>query len=131
MLADDESLIRAASQRVLQHAGLEVIEACDGAEAVDLYSSNADRVDLIILDLDMPHMDGEQAFHRLHALAPNVPILISSGYIDGDRERSLREAGVDGLLHKPYDSAALLKAVAAARAAAASSDDHPAAPDDE
>lgn len=131
LLADDESLIRAASQRVLQHAGLEVIEACDGAQAVDLYSSNADRVDLIILDLDMPHMDGEQAFHRLHALAPNVPILISSGYIDGERERSLREAGVDGLLHKPYDSVALLKAVAAARAAAASSDDHPAVPDDE
>lgn len=130
LLADDESLIRAATRRVLRHAGLEVIEACDGAQAVDLYSSNADRVDLVILDLDMPHMDGEQAFLRLHALAPCVPILISSGYIDGDRERSLREAGVDGLLHKPYDSAALLKAVAAARAAAASTDEHPPAPND-
>ena len=59
-------------------------------------------------------MNGEQAFRRLHALAPELPVLISSGYIDGDRERSLREAGVDGLLHKPYDSGALLKAVRSA-----------------
>ncbi len=130
LLADDESLIRTASRRVLEHVGMEVIEACDGAQAVDLFSSNADRVDLVILDLDMPHLDGEQAFHRLHALAPNVPILISSGYIDAEREQLLQEAGVDGFLHKPYDSAALLKAVAAARAAAASPENHPAAPDE-
>ncbi len=117
LLADDESMVRTACRRVLEHAGLEVIEAADGARAVDLYSSNADRVDLVILDLDMPQMNGEQAFRRLHALAPHVPILISSGYIDGEREQALLAAGVDGLLHKPYDSSALLKAVSAARAA--------------
>ncbi|MCR9160323.1 MAG: ATP-binding protein [bacterium] len=122
LLADDESLVRTATRRVLQHAGLEVIEACDGAQAVDLYSSNADRVDLVILDLDMPQMNGEQAFRRLHALAPELPVLISSGYIDGDRERSLRAAGVDGLLHNPYDSTALLKAV---RSACATEDADP------
>lgn len=122
LLADDETLVRTATRRVLEHAGLEVIEACDGAQAVDMYSSNADRVDLVILDLDMPHMNGEQAFRRLHALAPELPVLISSGYIDGDRERSLREAGVDGLLHKPYDSSALLKAV---RSACATDDADP------
>ena len=115
LLADDETLVRTATRRVLEHAGLDVLEAEDGAQAVDLYSSNADRVDLVILDLDMPNMDGEEAFRRLHALAPNLPILISSGYIDGDRETSLRKAGVDGLLHKPYDSGALLRAVTAAR----------------
>lgn len=122
LLADDEVLVRTASRRVLEHAGLEVIEASDGAQAVDLYCSNADRVDLVILDLDMPHMDGEQAFRRLHALAPELPVLISSGYIDGDRETSLRDAGVDGLLYKPYDSKALLKAVRAVKA----SDNEPA-----
>ena len=58
----------------------------------------------------------------LHALAPELPVLISSGYIDGDRERSLRDAGVDGLLHKPYDSSALLKAV---RSACATTDPDP------
>jgi two-component system cell cycle sensor histidine kinase/response regulator CckA len=93
LLADDETLVRTATRRVLEHAGLEVIEAADGAQAVDLYSSNADRVDLVILDLDMPHMDGEQAFRRLHALAPELPILISSGYIDGDREVSPARGG--------------------------------------
>lgn len=124
LLADDETLVRTATRRVLEHAGLEVIEACDGAQAVDMYSSNTDRVDLVILDLDMPRMNGEQAFRRLHALAPELPVLISSGYIDGGRERSLREAGVDGLLHKPYDSSALLEAVRSA-CATDDSDPHP------
>jgi CheY-like chemotaxis protein len=123
LLADDEVLVRTATRRVLEHAGLEVLEAEDGAQAVDLYSSNADRVDLVILDLDMPNMDGEQAFQRLHALAPKLPVLISSGYIDGDREHTLRRAGVDGLLHKPYDSSALLRAVRAARSKGALAND--------
>jgi len=120
LLADDEVLVRKATRRVLEHAGLEVIEAEDGAQAVDAFSSNADRVDLVILDLDMPHLDGEQAFLRLHALAPQLPILISSGYIDAEREASLGAAGVDGLLHKPYDSRALIEAVRMARSSSPS-----------
>ncbi|MEM6293922.1 MAG: response regulator [Myxococcota bacterium] len=111
LLADDEDMVRAATKRVLEHAGIDVLEARDGAEAVDQYASNADRVDLVIMDLDMPQMDGEQAFERLHALDPDLPVLISSGYVDGEREAALRKAGVDGLLLKPYDSTALMQAV--------------------
>ncbi len=119
LLADDEDMVRTATRRVLEHAGLEVLEARDGSEAVDLYAANTDRVDLVILDLDMPQMNGEQAFARLNALAPDLPVLISSGYIDGDREDALRRAGVDGLLNKPYDSVALMQAVASAISAQA------------
>jgi len=112
LLADDEELVLMATRRVLEHAGLEVLAAVDGQEAVDVYAANTDRVDLVILDLDMPQLNGEQAFARLQALTPSLPVLISSGYIDHEREVALRAAGVGGILHKPYDSVTLMQAVA-------------------
>jgi len=112
LLADDEELIRLSTRRVLEHAGLEVLTAADGQEAIELYSANTDRVDLVILDLDMPRLNGENAFARLHALTPTLPVLISSGYMDHEREVALRSAGVGGILHKPYDSVTLMQAIA-------------------
>jgi two-component system, cell cycle sensor histidine kinase and response regulator CckA len=112
LLADDEPLVRRAARRVLQHARLEVLEAADGEQAVELLREHGDRVDLVLLDLDMPRVSGDRALPRLRALHPGVKVLISSGYVDREREQSLRDAGVDGILHKPYDSRALVQAIA-------------------
>ena len=67
---------------------------------------------MVILDLDMPGLNGEQVLERLRELDPGVRVLISSGYLDRAREDALRSAGIDGLLDKPYDSLTLLRAVA-------------------
>jgi CheY-like chemotaxis protein len=89
-----------------------VLSAADGEQAVAIYTAERDRVDVVILDLDMPGLDGEEAFQRLRALDPGVRVLISSGYLDRDREDALRGAGIDGILDKPYDSLTLLRAIA-------------------
>jgi two-component system cell cycle sensor histidine kinase/response regulator CckA len=112
LLADDEELVRAATGRVLRHSGLEVLTARDGQDALDVYAANADRIDLVLLDLDMPQLDGEQVYARLHALTPDLRVIISSGYLDCEREAKLQQAGVDGILYKPYDSLTLMQAVA-------------------
>jgi len=112
LVADDEDLVRSASQRVLEHAGLQVVAAVDGEQAVAIYTASPERFDVVILDLDMPGLDGEQVFQRLRELNPAVRVLISSGYLDHVREGALRAAGIDGLLDKPYDSLTLLRAVA-------------------
>ncbi|HWB78242.1 MAG TPA: ATP-binding protein [Nannocystaceae bacterium] len=114
LLADDEELVRYAAQRVLEHAGLEVLAASDGERAVATFAANRERIDLVILDLDMPALDGEQAFAAIRQLEPTTRVLISSGYVDRGREDRLRAAGIDGLLDKPYDSLTLLRAIAAA-----------------
>jgi two-component system, cell cycle sensor histidine kinase and response regulator CckA len=121
LLADDEPLVRRAARRVLEHAQMEVIEAADGEEAVERLREHRDRVDLVLLDLDMPRISGETAFPRLRAIRPDVKVLISSGYVDREREQKLRDAGVDGILHKPYDSLALVQAIARTLAGAADS----------
>jgi CheY-like chemotaxis protein len=112
LLADDEELVRTATKRVLEHAGLTVLLAIDGQDALDVYAANADRIDLVLLDLDMPQLNGEQVFARLHALTPRLRVIISSGYLDNDREAKLVAGGVDGVLYKPYDSLTLMQAVA-------------------
>ncbi len=112
LLADDEELVRSSAARVLEHAGMEVILAQDGVDAVERFEESAERIELVIMDLDMPRMDGERAFSQIHAKRAEVPVLISSGYVGSEREMALRDAGVDGILSKPYDSRTLMQAVA-------------------
>ncbi len=111
LLADDEELIRQATRRVLEYAGMTVFLAHDGEEAVSMYQARREEIDVVILDLDMPRLNGEQALARLKDFDPDVKVLISSGYIDRERESSLRDAGVDGLFYKPYDSLTLMQAI--------------------
>jgi len=114
LLADDEELVRYATRRVLEHAGVEVLAAEDGAQAVELYEANRDTIDLVILDLDMPGLNGEQAFTRLVEIDPEIKVIISSGYVLRERESQLRKAGVYGFLNKPYDSMTLMTTIAKA-----------------
>jgi CheY-like chemotaxis protein len=114
LLADDEELVRSAARRVLEHAGLEVLVAEDGARAVEMFHAHRDRIGLVLLDLDMPNLDGEQALAAIRAVDPQVRVLISSGYFERAREEKLKASGIDGTLDKPYDSLTLLRAVAAA-----------------
>lgn len=112
LVADDEELVRSATHRVLEHAGLQVVSAADGEEAVRLFTAEPSRFDVVILDLDMPGLNGEEVLERLRELDPGARVLISSGYLDQVREDALRGAGIDGILDKPYDSLTLLRAVA-------------------
>ena len=72
------------------------------------------RPGFVILDLDMPNMNGEQAFRRLVEIDPEVKVIISSGYVLRERESQLRKAGVYGFLNKPYDSMTLMTTIAKA-----------------
>jgi signal transduction histidine kinase/CheY-like chemotaxis protein len=114
LVADDEDLVRDAARRVLERAGLKVLMAIDGAEAVEVFSKYPGAIDLVLLDLDMPRMDGEQALAAMRAMDPSLRVLISSGYVERSREANLRAAGIDGTLDKPYDAVTLLRAVATA-----------------
>jgi signal transduction histidine kinase/CheY-like chemotaxis protein len=111
LLVDDEELVRFALGRVLTHAGLEVLTACDGAEALEVWAREGSRIGVVILDLDMPVLDGEQAFRGLRERDPRAKVLISSGMSNPERENELLAAGVNGILRKPYDATTLLNAV--------------------
>jgi len=113
LLVDDEEMIRDIGRAVLDRAGFRVLTADDGAEAVDVFTRERDRVSLVILDVTMPRMSGRDAFRHLVKINPTARVLFSTGYSGGD----LAELdGSVGLLGKPYRPQELLAAVQAALA---------------
>jgi CheY-like chemotaxis protein len=107
LLVDDEELIRELARSVLESAGYRVLEAGDGADAVELFRREHAQIDLVILDLMMPRVSGRDAFHAMTAIAPGVRVLFSSGYSTDDLSDV---TGALGMLAKPYRPNELLGA---------------------
>jgi PAS domain S-box-containing protein len=108
LLVDDEDMIRTLGRSVLEAAGYEVLEAEDGADAVDLFRREHGRIDLVILDLTMPRLSGRDAFRSMTEIVPDARVLFSSGYSSDDLSDV---TGAVGLLAKPYRPQELVTAV--------------------
>lgn len=102
MVVDDERFIIEIAGEWLRELGYRVIEASSGQEALDLYASNRERIDLVILDMIMPGMDGGETFDGLRALDPDVRVLLISGYGLNGRAKEIRHQGCRGFLQKPF-----------------------------
>jgi len=117
LLADDEPLVRELGRSILQAHGYQVLLAEDGVQAVELYQRERARIDLVILDLTMPRLSGQDAYRQLVTLNPDVAVLFSSGYFAEDLTD--QEGGVKGFISKPYRLHELLEVVRAALESAA------------
>jgi DNA-binding NtrC family response regulator len=106
---DDEQMVRRSVARLLRQAGFEVTEAQDGATALQLYAQRSH--DLVLLDLDMPGLNGEQTQAKLMVLHPQVRIIFASGHADPKREAAVRARGALAFLQKPYGLDVLLELV--------------------
>ncbi|MBW2529248.1 MAG: response regulator [Deltaproteobacteria bacterium] len=108
LLVDDEPLVRKSIARILVAAGHEVTMANDGREALEAYTAADPRPTLVVLDLDMPRLDGVQTLRRLRELDPSVRAVITSGKVTAADEKLLTAAGAAGVLRKPCRSDELL-----------------------
>lgn len=106
LLVDGDGIVRRSIARRLRQLGLDCVEAGSGPEAVTRYAR--ERHDLVVLDLDMSGMDGEQTHAALLALDPRVRVVGVSGRGDPQRDALFRSRGGLGLLHKPYGTDQLL-----------------------
>jgi PAS domain S-box-containing protein len=102
LLVDDEELILQTIGSALKMLGLEVITAQDGLEALQLFRETKPRVDLVLMDLTMPRMDGREAFEAMHDLDPSVPVVLSSGFTERDSLQTLSGEGPAAFMQKPY-----------------------------
>lgn len=102
LVADDEAIIRELAREALEGAGLEVLEARDGQEAVEQFRKHAGRVNLVLLDMTMPRMGGAEAFRLIREMAPLVRVLLTSGYTQQESLDSLTDLPPDGFLQKPF-----------------------------
>jgi signal transduction histidine kinase/ActR/RegA family two-component response regulator len=106
LLVDDERMVRRSVARLLRQAGFDVTEAADGVEAIAQYQQS--RFDLVLLDLDMPGMNGEETQAELMVLDPEVRVIFATGHSDPEREAAVRARGALAFLQKPFSLDMLL-----------------------
>ena len=111
LLVDDEEVVRRSTARLLRQAGHHVLEAPGGREATQMYVSGERRPDLVILDLDMPHLNGEQTQRLILGIDAKARILFMSGHDDFIRENSASIGSAAGYLRKPCNVSLLLSTV--------------------
>jgi DNA-binding response OmpR family regulator len=104
LVVDDEPAARVLANRVFSEAGFEVVTVQSGFECLAQFRKRPHWFDLILLDLSMPFMDGEETFRRLRAINPNVIVLLSTGFLAQAQERIDRmlAAGLAGSIRKPH-----------------------------
>ena len=112
LLVDDEDTVREVAKRLLEREGVRVFTAHDGEQGVNVFRKHASEIALVLMDLTMPEMDGEQAFHAIRAINPDARIVLSSGFLDTDAVERLKHHGLAGFMKKPYSRNRLLSEVA-------------------
>ena len=111
LVVDDEAMVRNVTRRTLERAGYRVLQAESGRTALEVLKTEHQNVGLVLLDLTMPEMNGEETFTLMHDCWPALKVLLSSGYsADPGSHRNSRE-GLVGFIQKPYLPAELLGAV--------------------
>ncbi len=102
LLVDDEEMIRESAATVLESLGLTVILAADGLEAVEAVQRTDLKVDVVLMDLTMPRMDGREAFQAIRRIHPDMPVILSSGYNEQESIQAFMGRGLAAFLQKPY-----------------------------
>jgi len=102
LLIDDENIIRDVAGEMLQLLGYTVYQAAGGKEAIDVYLTNKDKIDLVILDMILPGMNGAQVLEELKQITPDVKVILSSGYSMQGEVQKVMESGCLGFIQKPY-----------------------------
>lgn len=102
LLVDDEAVVRTTTKMILEHKGHTVLLAKDGLEGVNLFREDPNRISLVLLDLTMPHMNGDEALSHLQEIKPDVRVVLSSGYNESEIMRIFAGRKVSGFLQKPY-----------------------------
>ncbi len=110
LIVDDEPAVREVGSELLEELGYEVHTAPDGAEALDLIEKHKS-VDVVVLDMVMPRLNGEQTFNRLQDMDPSIKVVISSGYTEDEKVRELLERGATAFVQKPYRAQTMARAV--------------------
>lgn len=111
LVVDDEQQVRTITELMLSSFGFNVLTAEDGAAGVQLFEAEAERIDLVLMDLTMPRMSGEQASREMRRRKPDVRIVLTSGYNESAAIDKQRSDGPTAFLQKPFELETLLTVV--------------------
>jgi len=111
LLVDDDDAVRAVGKKLLIELGCTVSTAIDGLDALDYYQEHRGDIDLVVLDMQMPNLDGQGTFRELRRMNPKARVLLVSGVAGGEQaERCLDDGALD-ILAKPFKLEDLSRAI--------------------
>jgi two-component system, cell cycle sensor histidine kinase and response regulator CckA len=109
LIVDDEEAVRLVAAEALGMLGATPLEAGNGAEALALIDRQGDAIDMVLLDLTMPGMNGEETLRHLRQTHPALRVVIMSGYSEGETMQRCASLGVAGYLSKPFEIGDLIE----------------------
>ena len=109
LLVDDEEFIRITGLYMLEEMGYDVIIAKNGTEAVELFEKNYLDIDIVLMDMIMPKMNGSEAFIKMKKIDENCKVVISSGFTKNESLNELNKLGLSGFIRKPFQDFELSK----------------------
>ena len=114
LVIDDEPMVRQIANKILTHYGYNVILAEEGEQGLEIYQQRSKEIDLIILDINMPKMSGDEIFPLLQKVNPDVKVIITTGFVKDTKSELLKDKGIVEYIQKPYTMKVLASAVAKA-----------------
>ncbi|MCX8022340.1 MAG: PAS domain S-box protein [Syntrophorhabdaceae bacterium] len=103
LLIDDQEMILDVGKEMLKTLGYKVLCAKGGLEAIEIYKKEGDHIALVILDMIMPGMTGEETYVKLKEINPSIKVILSSGYSMNSQATSIMEKGCNGFIQKPFN----------------------------
>ena len=113
LIVDDDDTVRTTAVKLVTRLGYDAIGVRDGVESVEVFSAHngpdahLPRIDLVIMDLMMPRMNGNEALEKIRLIQPDIKAIISSGYSEKEISPKFANMQLDGFIQKPYQLIAL------------------------
>jgi CheY-like chemotaxis protein len=123
LVVDDEAPLRGMVRAAFERAGFRVLEAGDGEAAMAVFAANAETIDAVLLDLELPELSGIECLRRLKELSPELPVVMVTGRVLDEDTESMNIAGAHAVLSKPVEVELLVAVVQDALQSAAQPDD--------
>jgi len=109
LLVDDEEIIRFTGKQILKHMGYKVLVAINGENAIEVFKNHHNEIDIVIMDMLMPKLNGREAFYEIQKINKNCKVIIASGFLKDNDIEELKNIGLAGFIYKPYKSNELNK----------------------
>jgi PAS domain S-box-containing protein len=111
LMVEDEEILRVMFAEMLDSVGMQYFEAHNGRQAVEIYRQHWKQIDLVILDMVMPEMNGPDTFRAMKEINPDVKALLSTGYSLNSEVQAILDEGVAGFIQKPYTKRDLIEKI--------------------
>ena len=102
LVIEDEEMLRDLAKAILVSKGYTVLTAEDGIQGVEMYRSHQDQIALVLSDLGLPILSGQDVFRRIREINPQAKVILASGFVDSETKSEMYKAGLEHFIQKPY-----------------------------